>query len=66
MIQPLFYKTHSGSVRYNAVDGRFYGKLESTLEPVTFEAASAKRLRKEFERAVEYYLEFCQVAGSAP
>jgi predicted HicB family RNase H-like nuclease len=62
----LHYKAHICSVRFSASDGRFYGKIESIPETVTFEATTIKRLTEEFEKAVDYYLKFCQEVGNAP
>jgi predicted HicB family RNase H-like nuclease len=66
MVKALSYKAHYGSVRYSVTEARFYGKVEAIAEPVTFEAPSSAQLSEAFEEAVDYYLEFCQVAGSVP
>jgi predicted HicB family RNase H-like nuclease len=60
----LCYKNYLGTVCYNAAKSLFYGRVMTIPEPVTFEAPTLDQLSEEFELAVNYYLEFCQEAGS--
>jgi predicted HicB family RNase H-like nuclease len=51
----LEYKDFTGSVRYSAVDGIFYGKLEGIDDLIVFEGDSVKELNSAFNRAVDDY-----------
>jgi predicted HicB family RNase H-like nuclease len=62
----LEHKGYQGSVSYCAANKIFVGIIEAISEVVIFEGSSIKQLRQEFELAVDYYLEFCQVEGVCP
>jgi len=54
------YKNYYGSVHYNDEDKLFYGKLEFIQPLVTYEGTDVHGLRKDFEGAVDDYLELCK------
>jgi predicted HicB family RNase H-like nuclease len=64
MNNTLEYKGYQGSISYWATDGRIVGRIKTIPDIVIFEANSVWQLKQEFEIAVDYYLEFCQIEGS--
>lgn len=59
----LFYKGFYGSVNFSAADDVFYGKVEGVHDLVSFEGATVKELKQEFQKAVEDYISFCKKNG---
>src|SRR5205085_1826695 len=43
-----------------------YGEVIGTLDVITFEARSARDLRREFRKSVDEYLKFCAEQGKEP
>ncbi|MCC9138861.1 type II toxin-antitoxin system HicB family antitoxin [Pontibacter silvestris] len=62
----LKYKGYIGSVEYSNEDEVFHGKLELVNDLVTYEGESAKELKKNFQDAVDGYIDFCQSKGKEP
>lgn len=62
----LTYKGYVGKVEFDEEAEVFYGTVINTRDKITFQAECAKDLRKEFEKSVETYLEFCQELGEEP
>lgn len=60
------YKDYYGSVEYSAEDRVFHGKIEFINDLVTFEATTVNDLEKEFEYAVDDYIETCEELGREP
>jgi len=60
----LSYKGFYGSVNFSAADDVFYGKVEGVQDLVSFEGATVKELRQEFQKAVEDYISFCKKNGN--
>lgn len=61
------YKGYTGSVEYSSEDGCLYGKvqgLHGTL--ISYEGNSVEEIQKDFEGAVDDYLESCLERGIAP
>ena len=63
----LRYKGYTGNVEYSEEDNYFVGHVEG-LRKVTiiYEGDSAQTLRKDFEEAIDHYLESCQANGEDP
>ncbi|MBR4826388.1 MAG: type II toxin-antitoxin system HicB family antitoxin [Bacteroidales bacterium] len=56
----LNYKGYSGSVKYSDEDKCFYGTVPGMRHShIYFEGESVKDLQKDFEAAIDYYLEDC-------
>jgi len=53
MANLLHYKGYVGSIEYIEEKEIFYGKLEFIKDLITFQGASAKELKKDFQKAVE-------------
>jgi predicted HicB family RNase H-like nuclease len=60
----LSYKGFYGSVNFSAADEVFYGKVEGVHDLVTFEGATVKELKQDFQKAVEDYILFCKKKGN--
>jgi predicted HicB family RNase H-like nuclease len=56
----LSYKGFYGSVNFSAADDVFYGKVEGVHDLVSFEGATVKELKQDFQKAVEDYISFCK------
>ena len=62
----LEYKGYYGTVEYSAVDKVLFGKLIGINSLVSYEGISVNNLKKDFENAVDDYLEMCSEAGIEP
>ena len=62
----LEYKGYYGRTGYSAEDRCFYGKIEFISDLITFEAATANELEREFRAATDDYLETCREVGKEP
>ncbi len=61
----MHHKDYYGSVHFDEEDLIFHGKIEFIRALVTYEATTAKSLRKAFTEAVDDYLELCESRGMA-
>lgn len=62
----LEYKGYYTKVNYSAEDGVLYGKIEGIKDLVNFECESAVEVKREFQRAVDEYLDLCVSLGKEP
>jgi predicted HicB family RNase H-like nuclease len=62
----MTHRGYYGSVCYNDEDRIFYGKVEFIRALVSYEGMDVVSLRKDFEEAVEDYLEMCGKRGIEP
>lgn len=60
------YKNYIGSCNISVEDNCLWGKIEFISDIVTYEAKTVDELKKEFELAVESYLETCKAGGITP
>ena len=60
------YKGYYSVVRYDAVNNVLYGKIEDIDDLVTFECNEINKVKEEFEKAVDDYLEMCIRIGKNP
>ena len=66
MSNVLKYKGYLGAVEYSAEDEVFFGKIHGITDLVTFEANTAKEIKKSFEQAVDEYLAMCTQFNKDP
>lgn len=66
MANTIEYKGYIGSIEYAPEDKCFFGKLEMIDDLITFEADNARDLEKNFQHAVDEYLETCKALGREP
>ena len=62
----LEYKGYHAKVEFDAEALILRGKIEGINDLVNFESADINEIRKEFESAVDDYLEFCKEVGKDP
>lgn len=62
----LEYKGYHAKVSFDAEEEILFGKIEGIRDLVTFEADEMKNVKKEFENAVDDYLESCVELGKKP
>jgi len=65
-VDSMKYKGYQGTAEVNAERGVCWGKVLFLTDVVTYEAVSASDLRREFEEAVDDYLETCKELGREP
>ena len=62
----LEYKNFSGTVSYSSVDSILFGSVIGINGLVSYEGDSIESLKKDFEEAVDDYLEMCKETGIEP
>ena len=62
----LNYKGFFGSVEFSGEDDVFYGRIIGIKDRITYEGDSVKSLRKDFNAAVDEYLDVCAELGKEP
>ncbi len=60
------YKNYLGSGKISIIDNCLHGQIEFINDLVNYEAQTLEELKKEFELAVDDYLQLCQEVGKAP
>jgi len=56
----LKYKGYMGSVSFDAEDRIFHGRVTGIRDVVGFEGESLDKLEKDFQEAVDDYLDICR------
>ncbi|MDO4544846.1 MAG: type II toxin-antitoxin system HicB family antitoxin [Bacillota bacterium] len=62
----LEYKDYYGSVEYSREDNLLYGKVLGIKSLISYAGESVQELKKDFEDAVEEYLQLCEKEGIEP
>lgn len=62
----LQYRDYEGSTEIDAARDVCRGRILFINDLVTYEADSVRQLRKEFEAAVDDYIETCRLVGKEP
>jgi len=62
----LNYKGYYGSVEFSDEDDVFFGRIIGINDRITYEGDNVKTLRRDFEDAVEEYLDICFKLGKEP
>lgn len=60
------YKEYWAKVEFDSEDCVLHGKIEGISDLVTFECDSACEVQREFENAVDDYIDYCQRLGKQP
>ena len=61
------YKGYTGSVEYSPEDGCLFGKVQGLFGTlISYEGESVEEIKKDFEGAIDDYLESCERRGIAP
>ena len=66
MSQTLRYKDYNASVVHSDEDEVLHGRILGIRDVVTFEGENVKKLKANFEQAVDEYLSFCEAEGKTP
>ena len=66
MNKVMEYKGYHARIEFDVEDCTLHGKIEGINDLVTFESRNPLSIRKEFEKAVDDYLEFCKEVGKEP
>ena len=60
------YKGYIGAVSFDPEIDLFHGTVINTNDVITFYGASVVELRKEMQKSIEGYIEFCKEQGKIP
>ncbi len=61
------YKGYYAEIKYSDEDGCFCGRIEGLdNDTISFEGNTVQELRKDFEEAIDHYLEVCQQNNLKP
>ncbi len=65
-MKQLNYKGYTGSIEYSREDDLFFGKVFGIQSLISYEGKTGKELEKDFQEAIDEYLETCKLNGSTP
>lgn len=60
------YKGYWAKVQYSEKDNCFWGEIEGINDSISFEGTSVEELKKDFEEAIDGYIEHCQRYNKEP
>lgn len=61
------YKGYWATIKYSDEDECFWGEIEGLKNTsITFEGTTVKELKKDFEDAIDYYLNECEANNEEP
>lgn len=60
------YKGYTARIEYDNEDEIFFGRILGIRDIVGFHADTVADLKREFEEAVDHYIESCQQLGKEP
>lgn len=60
------YNGYWAKVQYSEEDNCFFGEIEGINDSISFEGSSVKELRKDFEEAIDGYIEHCKMYNKEP
>ena len=66
MKSTMSYKDYCGSVEFSDEDNVFFGRIMGINDRITFEGDSVESLRRDFQEAVDEYLEICTQMNKEP
>lgn len=66
MKNTMSYKGYYGSVEFSEDDNVFFGRIVGINDRILFEGDTVRSLRRDFEEAVDEYLETCAQLGKTP
>lgn len=62
----MSYKCYRGSIEYSKEDGVYFGRVLNIKSLISYEGNTVEGLEKDFQRAVDDYLEMCEEIGITP
>lgn len=66
MSRLLSYKNYNGTVEYSSDDECLFGKVIGIKSLISYEGNSVEELKKDFENAIDEYLDDCKERGVSP
>ena len=60
------YQGYRGTIVHEPDDKIYHGRIVGISDIITFEGATTEELEKDFQEAVEDYLETCREIGKEP
>lgn len=66
MKNAMEYKGYFGTVEYSETDNILFGKVIGIESLISYEGRSVDEMRRDFEAAVDDYLELCAEKGIEP
>lgn len=60
------YKGYTGVTKVDLEDGLLFGRVIGLRDVITFQAETPRNLVEEFQRSVDFYLDFCASRGESP
>lgn len=62
----LKYKGYVGVVQFDDESMIFYGEVLGLRDIITFRGTTTKEIKKEFEKSIDGYLDWCKELGQTP
>ena len=62
----LKYKGYTGVVQFDDKAMIFHGEVTGLRDVITFRGTTPKQIKKEFEKSIDGYLDWCEELGQAP
>lgn len=62
----LTYKNYNGVVKFDDEAMIFHGEVVGIRDVITFRGTTPKEIKKEFERSIDGYLDWCEELGQEP
>lgn len=66
MSNAMVYKDYNGTIEYSEEDKCFFGKVIGIRSLISYEGDTVEKLKRDFEKAVDTYLEDCKKEGVEP
>ena len=66
MYDIMWYKGYWTRARYSEEDNCFFGEIEGIRDSITFEGNTMEELRKDFEEAIDDYIDHCERYNKEP
>ena len=66
MKRTLTYKGYHGSVEFSLEDNTLFGQVIDTNSLISYEGTTLDELKKDFENAIDDYLEMCKEHNEKP
>jgi len=62
----MTYKGYTARIEFDQRDNIFTGKVLGIADSITFHGETVKKLRADFEAAIDHYIADCKTTGRSP
>lgn len=62
----MTYKGYTARIEFDQRDNIFIGKIVGIADSITFHGETVKKLRADFEAAIDHYIVDCEATGRRP